>query len=147
MNNSQFSPEREGNASNHVGSDDPSQHDVGTAPETAGAFDIRNIIALPLGIFGILLLFAYFVIDPGINPDSGDPKNASYNLITGMCLVLAAVVFALWAKLSPIRVDAEAARIREEHHKEMEAQREQALAQFNQQVAGKTPGKGSDNSD
>ena len=64
-----------------------------------------------------------------------------------MCLVLAAVVFALWAKLSPIRVDAEAARIREEHHKEMEAQREQALAQFNQQVAGKTPGKGSDNSD
>ena len=106
------------------------------APETAGAFDIRNIIALLMGIFGVILLFAWIAINPGINPDTGDPKNASYNLITGVCLILAAVVFAAWAKLKPIRVDSEAQAIREAHHEELERQRQAALERENNLVNG-----------
>lgn len=115
--------------------------------ETAGAFDIRNMIALLLCLFGLILLFSWIAIDPGLNPDTGDPKNATYNLITGICLVIASILFAVWAKLRPIRVDAEAARIREKHHQEMEAQRERALAQLNDQVGRAENGKDNRNRD
>jgi len=115
--------------------------------ETAGAFDIRNMIALLLGLFGLILLFSWIAIDPGLNPDTGDPKNATYNLITGICLVIASILFAVWAKLRPIRVAAEAARIREKPHQEMEAQRERALAQLNDQVGRAENGKDTHNRD
>lgn len=118
-----------------------------TKQETAGAFDIRNMIALLLGLFGLILLFSWIAIDPGVNPDTGDPKNATYNLIAGICLVIASILFAVWAKLRPIRVDAEAARIREKHHREMEAQRERALAQLNDQVGHAGNGKAAHNRD
>lgn len=118
-----------------------------TKQETAGAFDIRNMIALLLGLFGLILLFSWIAIDPGVNPDTGDPKNATYNLITGICLVIASILFAVWAKLRPIRVDEEAARIRDKHHQEMEAQRERALAQLNDQVGHAGNGKDTHNRD
>lgn len=43
----------------------------------AGAFDLRNVIAALLGLYGLILLGCYFFLDPGINPDTGQAKNAA----------------------------------------------------------------------
>ena len=36
----------------------------------AGAFDLRNVVAALLGLYGLILLGCYFFLDPGINPDT-----------------------------------------------------------------------------
>ncbi|MFD5867167.1 cell wall anchor protein [Corynebacterium sp. NPDC060344] len=76
--------------------------------KAAGAFDVRNIIGALLGIYGIVLLIAAFLLDPGMNPDTGLPKDASYNTWTGLALVASAAVFLIWAKVRPIIVPADA---------------------------------------
>lgn len=80
---------------------------ITSTKRAAGAFDIRNIIGLLLGIYGIVLLLAAFLLDPGINPDTGLAKNASYNTWTGLALIGTALVFLAWAKLRPIVVPVE----------------------------------------
>ncbi|WP_295624219.1 hypothetical protein [uncultured Corynebacterium sp.] len=74
----------------------------------AGAFDVRNIIGALLGIYGLVLLLAAFFLDPGMNPDTGMPKDASYNTWTGLAMVATAAVFFLWAKFNPVVVPVEA---------------------------------------
>lgn len=77
-----------------------------TRPRTAGTFDIRNIIGALLGLFGLVLIAAYFFLDPGINPDVEDSaKLASDNLWVGLGMIAAAVVFLLWARFRPIIVE------------------------------------------
>lgn len=70
----------------------------------AGAFDIRNVIGALIGFYGIVLVLAAFLLDPGINADTGEPKNAMYNLYVGLALVVVAIVFMAWAKFRPIAV-------------------------------------------
>ena len=72
--------------------------------KTAGAFDIRNIIGLLLGIYGVILLGSYFLLDPGVNPDTGEAKNPIDNLWVGIALIVVCAVFVLWSKLNPIIV-------------------------------------------
>ncbi|HET8768409.1 hypothetical protein RKE38_10595 [Phycicoccus sp. M110.8] len=68
--------------------------------KTAGAFDIRNIIGLLLGIYGVLLLFAGFFLDRAEEKTGG----VNANLWTGLGLAVAAAVFLGWARLRPIVV-------------------------------------------
>ncbi|MCS4489136.1 cell wall anchor protein [Corynebacterium sp. ES2794-CONJ1] len=68
----------------------------------ASAFDIRNVIGALIGIYGVILVFAYLAIDPGIDPSTGMPKDAGYNLWVGLAMVGCAAVFFLWAKLNPV---------------------------------------------
>ena len=75
--------------------------------KAAGAVDIRNIIGLLLGIYGVVLLISAFLLDPGMNPDTGLPKDASYNTWTGLAMVIVAAVFFAWAKIRPIVVPVE----------------------------------------
>lgn len=77
--------------------------------KTAGAFDIRNIIGYLLGIYGVILLLSAWLLDPGVNPDTGQPKEPMYNVLTGLALIVAAAVFIGWAKLRPIIVPADPA--------------------------------------
>ncbi|KQB86484.1 hypothetical protein [Corynebacterium lowii] len=72
------------------------------------AFDIRNVIGALMGLYGLLLCACFFLLDPGVNPDDATAKSAADNLWTGLALVAVALVFFLWARLSPIQV--------EEHH-------------------------------
>lgn len=72
---------------------------------SAGAFDLRNVIGGLLGLYGLILLIAFAVIDPGVDASTGEPKVADYNLWAGLGLVIAAVVFFAWAKLNPIIVE------------------------------------------
>lgn len=73
----------------------------------AGAFDIRNVIGALIGLYGLVLLVSYLVLDPGVNPDTGMAKNSVYNLYTGIALVVVAVIFFVWAKLRPTEVETE----------------------------------------
>lgn len=75
--------------------------------KTAGAFDIRNVIGLLLGIYGVVLLLAWKFLDPGVNPDTQQLKESAYNGWVGLGILVVAVVFFLWAKLAPIVVSTE----------------------------------------
>ncbi|MDN5807043.1 MAG: hypothetical protein L0J17_11910 [Brevibacterium sp.] len=70
--------------------------------KTAGAFDIRNFIGVLLGIFGVILTIAGIV---GYTPDEAERTGGiDANLWTGIGLILAAIVFLVWARLRPIRI-------------------------------------------
>lgn len=76
-----------------------------TAPRrrpTAGLLDIRNIIGMLLGTYGVILTLMGIFADT--EPDKTGDVNA--NLWTGLLLLLAAAVFMVWARLRPIVVPA-----------------------------------------
>jgi len=73
---------------------------TGSPRKTAGAFDIRNIIGLLLGIYGVVLLLAGLFLDA----ETGKTGGVNANLWTGLALVVAAIVFLGWARLRPIVV-------------------------------------------
>ena len=73
---------------------------VGSPRRTAGAFDIRNIIGVLLGIYGVALLLAGIFADPETDKTGG----VNANLWTGLGLAAAALVFLVWARLRPIVV-------------------------------------------
>lgn len=75
-----------------------------TDKHSAGVFDIRNVIALLLGLYGAVLVLCSFLLDPGTNPDTGVSKAPIDNLVTGIGLVVVAAAFFAWAKLRPIMV-------------------------------------------
>lgn len=84
-----------------------SENNKGAAKRShaAGAFDIRNIIGLLLGIYGIVLLVCYFVLDPGMDVSTGTPKDSSYNLWAGIAMLVVAGFFMAWMKISPIKIE------------------------------------------
>ncbi|WP_190821655.1 hypothetical protein [Saccharopolyspora pogona] len=72
---------------------------------TAGAFDIRTIIALLFGIYGIVLTIVG-VVQPHAEIDKSAGVNI--NLWTGIGMIVFAVVFVTWVRLRPIVVPDEA---------------------------------------
>lgn len=69
---------------------------------TAGAFDIRNVIGVLLAIFGVVLTIVGLV---GYTPDEAVRTGGiDANLWTGIGLIVAAIVFLVWAWLSPIPI-------------------------------------------
>jgi len=72
---------------------------------TAGAFDIRIIIAVLIGVYGIVLvvlgLFA------STEEELAKTGGMNINLWAGVGMVLAAIAFAVWAKLKPTVVPAD----------------------------------------
>lgn len=75
------------------------------ATDHAGTFDLRNVIATLLGLYGVVLVACYFFLDPGVDQETGALKAAGDNLWTGLALIVTACVFAAWAKWRPIVVD------------------------------------------
>lgn len=70
--------------------------------KTAGAFDIRNVIGVLLGVFGIILTLVGLL---GYSADEAERTGGiDANLWTGIGLIVAAVVFLIWARLRPIRI-------------------------------------------
>ena len=80
-----------------------SDQTTGAGKKTAGAFDIRNIIGLLLGTYGVILLLAGLFGDRALDKTGG----VNANLWTGLALAVAAVVFLGWARLKPIVVPEE----------------------------------------
>ncbi|GAB48313.1 hypothetical protein [Mobilicoccus pelagius] len=68
---------------------------------TAGVFDIRTIIGTLLGIYGIILTAMGLLGDPAYDRTGG----VNANLIAGIALLVAGLVFLAWAKARPVVVD------------------------------------------
>ena len=73
---------------------------AGSPRKTAGAFDIRNIIGVLLGVYGVVLLLAGLFLDPETDKTGG----VNANLWTGLALAVTGAGFLLWARLKPIVV-------------------------------------------
>jgi hypothetical protein len=79
----------------------------------AAAFDIRLIIALLLGVYGLVLT----VLGIGFTTDEEITKSAgvNINLWSGLAMLLAAGLFVLWAWVRPLRVPEEGGEEPAEH--------------------------------
>ena len=68
----------------------------------ANLFDIRNIIAALLGIYGVVLVIMSFTTS---DSDLAKVSGVNANLWVGIGLLLFSLFFAVWASLRPIVVD------------------------------------------
>lgn len=68
---------------------------------TAGAFDIRMVIAALFLVYGVVLTVMGATAGRAVIAKSA---NVNINLYTGIALVVFAVLFAGWARLRPIVV-------------------------------------------
>lgn len=66
------------------------------------AFDIRLIIALLTGVYGLVLtvLGLFVTSDDEIEKSAG----VNINLWTGLALLVLTLLFVLWARLRPVRI-------------------------------------------
>jgi uncharacterized membrane protein len=69
----------------------------------AGAFDIRNVIAALIGIYGVVLVVVGLVgaSDEQLQKTGG----VNANLWAGIAMAAVGLAFALWSRLRPIVVD------------------------------------------
>jgi glucose uptake protein GlcU len=66
------------------------------------AFDIRLIIALLTGVYGLVLtILGLFVTSDAEIRKSAD---VNINLWTGLALLVVSILFLLWARLRPLRI-------------------------------------------
>ena len=73
-----------------------------TSQTRTSAFDIRLIIAVLLGIYGLVLtILGLFFVDDKEVAKSAD---VNINLWTGIAMLVVGALFVLWALLRPLRV-------------------------------------------
>lgn len=70
----------------------------------AGAFDIRVVIALLVGIYGVVLTILGIIADP---QEVAKAAGININLWGGIAMLVFAALFVLWARLRPIVVPLE----------------------------------------
>jgi hypothetical protein len=70
---------------------------------TAGAFDVRNVIAALIGFYGVVLVIVGLVDNGADALKKTGGLNA--NLWVGIGLIVFALAFALWSRLRPIVVE------------------------------------------
>jgi drug/metabolite transporter (DMT)-like permease len=87
--------------------------ETSTGKKTAGAFDIRIIIAMLIGLYGVVLVVTGLVATSDAALDKADGVNI--NLWAGLGMAAVAAVFFVWARLRPIVV--ETPEEREEHRR------------------------------
>jgi hypothetical protein len=77
----------------------------GARPKKAGAFDIRLIIALLIGVYGVILT----IMGAAITSDEEIAKAAgvNINLWAGIGMLVVSALFIIWAKVRPLVVPAE----------------------------------------
>ena len=78
-------------------------NDTSTGKKTAGAFDIRLIIAMLIGLYGVVLVITGLVATSDADLDKADGVNI--NLWAGLGMAAVAALFAVWARLRPIVVE------------------------------------------
>ena len=70
----------------------------------AGAFDIRVVIALLVGIYGVVLTILGIT---GSQAETDKAAGININLWGGIAMLVFAALFVLWARLRPIVVPAD----------------------------------------
>lgn len=71
-----------------------------TSKKTAGAFDIRNVIGVVIGVFGVILLVMGLFFSPQDELDKAGGIHA--NLIAGIVMILVGLIFGAWSWLRPV---------------------------------------------
>ncbi|SFO29347.1 hypothetical protein SAMN05216207_104211 [Pseudonocardia ammonioxydans] len=86
-------------------SDDPTGTGTPISTTATNLFDLRSVIALLFGVYGIVLLIMGLV-------SGNDPENlaktggTNLNLDTGIGMLVIGALFVLWVWLRPLRVPA-----------------------------------------
>jgi hypothetical protein len=89
-------------AHGQAGADSP-EPGTSTRKHTAGAYDVRTVIAGLIGLYGIVLTIMGLVADNADDRAKTGDWNA--NLWAGIVMIIIAVAFALWLFLRPVVVD------------------------------------------
>jgi len=77
---------------------------TGQRAHRIGLFDIRIIIGSLIGLYGVILVITgLFTSDSQIDKSDG----LNINLFAGICMIVAAAAFIIWARLRPIVVPAD----------------------------------------
>ena len=84
-------------------SDDAGRPSTEARKHTAGAYDVRTVIAGLIGLYGIVLTIMGLVADNADDRAKTGDWNA--NLWSGIVMIVVAVVFAVWLTLRPVVVD------------------------------------------
>ena len=71
----------------------------------AGLFDVRFIIGTLLGIYGVVLTIYGLAFTS--EADLAKVNGENLNLWTGICLIIASVIFIVWARVRPVLVPVE----------------------------------------
>lgn len=71
---------------------------------SAGLFDLRWIIALLIGIFGVVVTLMGIFDAASSTAASGRSVGVNVNLWTGIPMIVLAVAFGIWAAVRPVRV-------------------------------------------
>ena len=74
------------------------------ASHRAGAFDIRNFIAMLIGIYGVILVI-YGIIGSN-DTQLAKSDNVNINLWAGLGMLVVGIGFFVWAKVRPVVVPA-----------------------------------------
>jgi uncharacterized membrane protein YidH (DUF202 family) len=70
---------------------------------TAGAYDVRTVIAGLIGLYGVVLTVMGIVdYDDAARAKTGD---VNANLWSGIVMIVVALIFAAWLRLRPVVVD------------------------------------------
>ena len=70
---------------------------------TAGAYDVRTVIAGLIGLYGVVLTIMG-IVDYN-DADKAKTGDVNANLWAGIVMIVVAALFALWLRLRPIVVD------------------------------------------
>lgn len=74
-----------------------------SSPRGAAAFDVRLIIALLIGVYGLVITVMGIGFTSDEDLDKADGLNI--NLWAGIAMLVFAALFVLWARVRPIRPD------------------------------------------
>jgi hypothetical protein len=72
-------------------------------PHKAGAFDIRNVIGLLIGFYGLVLIVVGLVADSSRQLAKTGGVNA--NLWAGIAMAVVAAALLVWSRLRPVVVE------------------------------------------
>jgi hypothetical protein len=89
-------------AHGQAGADTP-EADASTRKHTAGAYDVRTVIAGLIGFYGIVLTIMGLVGNDSADAAKTGGWNA--NLWSGIVMIVIALAFAIWLKVRPVVVD------------------------------------------
>src|ERR1700709_2689352 len=84
-------------------SGDAEQAPAGTRKHTAGAYDVRTVIAGLIGLYGIVLTIMGLVANNADDKAKTGDWNA--NLWSGIVMIIIAAAFAIWLRVRPVVVD------------------------------------------
>ena len=73
---------------------------AGTGRHTAGAYDVRTVIAGLIGLYGVVLT-VLGIVDFS-DADKAKTGDVNANLWAGLAMIVVALVFALWLRLRPV---------------------------------------------